>query len=197
MQSIDFARTLKDLYTAARKVKEVLAETGTFFAVEGEGTPGGEAFQHAIQCLFSTAYTVKFALKQQEAVDFKIGKLECLYLSDPAETPMPQWRWRILLRVADAVTAKDLAQAKKVLRDKKGLDASTVKRIRWKEGRAVQVLHVGPYDQVGQTYGQLQAYAEQHGLVTRCPAHEIYLSDPRRTAPEKLKTIVRLPVKKG
>jgi hypothetical protein len=197
VKSIDFAKALKDLYTATSKVKEVTAEAGTFFAVEEQGAPGGEAFGHAIQRLFSTAYTVKFALKEQGTVDFKVGKLECLYLSDPAETVMSQWRWRMLLRVADAVTAKDLAQAKKMLREKKGLDAAAVKRIRWKEGRAVQVLHVGPYDQVGQTYRQLQAYAEQHALVPKGPAHEIYLSDPRRVAPEKLKTIVRLPVKKG
>jgi len=194
MQSIDFAKTHKEFYTATRKIGEVVVPAGVFFAVDGQGRPGGEAFQHAIQCLYSIAYTVKFTLKQQGTLDFKVGKLECLYLSDPGKTPIDQWQWRVFLRAADAVTAKDLTQARKAIQQRKGLDASAVKRIRWKEGRALQVLHVGPYDQVGQTYGELEAYAKEHGLTLACPAHEIYLNDPRRMAPGKLKTIVRLPV---
>jgi hypothetical protein len=197
MQTIDFGKTHKQVYTATRKIQEVTADAGTFLAVEGQGAPGGETFQKAIQALYSTAYTLKFTLKMQGTLDFKVGKLHCLYLSDPAKVPMDQWQWRMLLQIPEEVTAKDLTEAKKAIREKKGLDASGVRRIRWKEGRAVYVLHVGPYDQVGDTYRALGAYAAEHGLNLAGPAHEIYLNDPRRTAPEKLKTIVRLPVKKG
>ncbi len=194
METIDFAKTLKHLYTANRRIEEVNAEPGTFFAVDAQGRPGGEAFQKAIQCLFGAVYTVKFTMKYEGIVDFKVGKPECLYLSDPQKTPISEWQWRLLIRVPDAVTSKHLADAKKVLKERKGLDTAAVRRIRWKEGRAVQVLHVGPYDQVGATYCQLDAFAREQGMVPQCPAHEIYLSDPRRVAPEKLKTIVRLPV---
>jgi hypothetical protein len=197
METTDFSKTLKDLYTATRKVKEVVADSGTFLAVEAQGAPGGDAFQNAIMCLYSTVYTMKFGMKEQGTLDFKVGKLECLYLSVPGKTPMSQWCWRMLLRVPDEITAKDLTQVRKAIAERKQLDTSAVKRLRWKEGRAVQVLHVGPYDQVGQTYRQLHAYAAEHGLAVTGPAHEIYLSDPRRVAPEKLKTIVRLPVKRA
>lgn len=195
METIDFAKTLKHLYTAKRRIEEVNAGPGTFFAVDAKGPPGGDAFQKAIQSLYSTVYTVKFTLKHAGVLDFKVAKLECLYLSDPQKTPISEWQWRVLVRVPDAVTSKHLADAKKALKERNGLATAAVRRIRWKEGRAVQVLHVGPYDQVGPTYCQLDAFAREQGLVPQCPAHEIYISDPRRLAPEKLKTIVRLPVK--
>jgi hypothetical protein len=197
VKTFDFAKTLKDLYTAAPKVKEVAADNGTFFAVDGVGAPGGEAFQQAVQALYNVLYTVKFTLKLAGTLDFKVGKLECLYLSDPKQTPMHQWKWRVLVRVPDEVAAKDLAQAKKAVREKKGIDASQVKRLRWKEGRALQLLHVGPYEAVGSAYERLDAYAKEQGLAIHCAAHEIYLNDPRRTPHAKLKTIVRLPVKRA
>jgi hypothetical protein len=197
MNVVDFSKELKSLYTAKRKPQEVVAGSGTFLSVDGQGAPGGQAFQQAMPQLYAVAYTMKFGLREAKGVDFKIGRLECLYLSPPKETPFKQWKWRFLLRIPDEFSAKDLNTVKKMLREKKGLDTSAVKRLRWKEGRAVQVLHVGPYDEVGPVYEQLDAFAREHGLVTACPAHEIYLSDPRRVAPEKLKTIVRLSAKKG
>jgi hypothetical protein len=197
MKTVDPSEGLKDLYKATKKVRELAADSGTFFAVDGQGELGGEAFQQAIQALFSTAYTVKFTLKKQGLPDFKVGMLECLFLSDPGKTPMSQWQWRMLVRVGNEVTAKNLTDAKKMIREKKGFDAAAAKRIRWKEGSVVQVLHVGPYDQVGPTYQQLHAYAQEHGLEIKGPAHEIYLSNPCRVAPDKLKTIVRLAVKKA
>ena len=147
--------------------------------------------------IYSVAYTMKFALKEQGTLDFKVGKPECVYLSGPFCGSKAPWRWQIMLRIPDEVTAKDVTATKKVLREKKGLDTSAVKRLRWKEGRALQVMHVGPYDEVGAIYEQLGVYAAEHGLKVAGPGHEIYISDPRRVAPEKLKTIVRLGVKKA
>jgi hypothetical protein len=197
METIDFSKLLKDLYTATQRPKEVRALAGTFLAMDGQGAPGGEAFQQAVQALYSAVYTLKFALKHEGVVDFKVSKLECLYFSEPHKTPMDQWQWRFLVRVPEEVTSKALTQTKKSLREKKGLDLTKVKRIRWKEGPALQVLHVGPYDQVEGTYCLLESYAQEHGLAIKGPAHEIYISDPRRVAPEKLKTIIRLGVEKG
>jgi hypothetical protein len=191
METIDLAKKFKTLYTAKRVPQEVVAEAGTFLAVDDRGPPGGEAFQAAIQCLFPAVYTIKFSGKQEGSLDFKIAKLECLYFSDPG-TPMTDWQWRVLIRVPDEVTAKHLAATRRALKERKGLDISAVRRVRWKEGRAVQILHVGPYEQVGKAYEQLHAFAKRQAFELSGPAHEIYLNDPRRCAPEKLKTIVRL-----
>jgi len=196
MATIDFTKSLKDLYTATKTIQEVRPGTGTFLAVDGQGEPGGTAFQDAIRDLYTVAYTLKFACKLGGGCDFKVNKLEGLYFSDPAATPKAQWQWRLLVRIPDEVSSKHVADARRAVREKKGLDVASVKRLRWKEGPALQVLHVGPYDQVGPTYAQLEAFAQAEGREVSCPAHEIYLSDPRMTPPERIKTIVRLAVKK-
>jgi hypothetical protein len=196
MATIDFAKSLKDLYTAKTTVKDVNAGPGVFLAVDGQGAPGKESFQEAIRNLFNVVYTVKFACKHGGDCDFKVSKLECVYLSDPAATPMDQWQWRLLIRIPDDVSAKHVNDAKRTVKEKKGFDVANVKRLRWKEGPALQVLHVGPYDKVGVTCCQLGKFAESNGWSMDGPPHEIYISDPRMTAPERLKTIVRLGVKK-
>jgi hypothetical protein len=201
MKTIDFTKDLKELYTAKKKPEIVTADRGTFFSVDAVGGPGGEAFQQAIGALYGAVYTAKFMIKKEARFDFKVSKLECLYMSDPEKVSMEEWQWRMLIRVPEAVTLIDLKAAQKAClerAEKKGerVEVSLVKRISFKEGRAVQAMHVGPYDQVGQTYGQLHEYAAAEGLQAKGPAHEIYISDPRRVAPERLKTIVRLAVRR-
>jgi hypothetical protein len=196
MDTIDFVKTLKPLYTGTRNVEEVNVGSGTFLSIEGEGEPGGMVFQEAIQILYATVYTLKFAVKHEGRVDFKVCKLETLWFSDPSVTPRSQWRWLLLVRVPDAITSKDVAATRKTVMEHKGIDATAVKRAAWKEGRAVQLLHVGPYDRMPDTYTRLAAFAAERDLAVSCPGHEIYLSDPRTTAPEKLRTLVRMPVKR-
>ena len=196
METIDFGKTLKDLYTANKKIKEVKVTGGTYLSVTGQGEPGGQAFTQAIGALYGAAYTMKFTLKGEGKLDFKVNKLECLWnVNEPKKTPMSQWRWQLLLRIPDKVTATQLKQAIKSIKEKKGEDISIVERIKFKEGRCMQTLHVGPYDKVEETYTKIFSQLEDEGLKTNVMCHEIYLSDPRRSAPEKLKTIVRVPVK--
>jgi hypothetical protein len=188
-----FAKTLKELYSASRRIKEVRAVKGTFLAVDGSGEPGGEGFQEAITQLYSLAYSTKWTLKLAGVVDFGVSCLECLY-----DVPKKgEWSWRLLIRIPDAVTAKLLAQPRRELKQRKQQDTSRVKRISFTEGRALQVLHVGPYHRVGPTYQLLEDQAKALGLACRGRAHEIYMSDPRRVLPERLKTIVRLPVRRA
>jgi len=195
---IDFAKIHKDLYTATGKIKEVSTDAATFLSVSGQGEPGGPVFQAAIQHLFSLAYTTKFMLKKAGKLDFAVGRLECLWHGQDLErTPKCEWLWQLLIRIPDAVRATDLKEARKEILQKRQMDTADVKRWAWKEGRCVQMMHVGPYDKVGETYKQLDEFARTQGLATACPGHEIYISDPRRVPPEKLKTIVRLPVRKG
>ena len=195
MDKIDFKKTMKALYRAASKVERVNPGEGTFFAVDGRGTPGGEAFEKAIQNLYPVAYTVKFALKNARTIDFVVPPLEALWYDNPKDVPdMSQWHWRTMIRVPECVRIEDLQSAQDSILDKKGTDTSDVQLVRWEEGDCLQVLHIGPYDQVGPIYEHLQARAQAENMALRAPGHEIYLSDPRRTAPAKLKTIVRMPI---
>lgn len=195
MKTIDLRKDLKDLYTATSKVKEVIAERGTFLCVDGEGEPGGEAYTTAIGALFAVAYTTKFTLKKAGVVDFKVPPPECLWLfDDPKSTPRSRWPWRLMIRVPDEITAAHLKEVRKGLKEKKGLDASGVRRRSWRPGRALQVMHVGPYDKLEESYAKLSARAGEIGATPKVGCHEVYLSDPRRAAPERLKTIVRMPI---
>lgn len=109
---------------------------------------------------------------------------------------MSQWRWRMLVRIPDSINKAEVAGIKKQIAKEKGADVAAVGLISFKEGRCLQVTHIGPYSRLHESYAKLDAYATEAGLAVSGPAHEIYISDPRRTAPERIKTIVRLPVKK-
>ena len=195
LERIEFGKIHKDLYSASSKVKELVADKATFLSVEGKGEPGGPAFQEAIQKLYTVAYTTKFMLKSEARLDFAVSKLECLWrIENPDTLPRSEWRWQLLIRIPEAVKSSDLKKAAAEIRRKRELDVSGVVRLAWKEGRCLQIMHVGPYDEVGRSYQLLEGYARAEGLTAVCPAHEIYISDPRRVTPAKLKTIVRLPV---
>lgn len=196
LEKIEFAKTHKDLYTATGKIKEVNAASAVFLSVSGKGEPGGEVFQAAIQHLYSLTYTTKFMLKNAGKLDFAVSRLECLWHGQDYEnTPKSEWCWQLLIRIPAAVKAADLKKAGKIIMQRHAMDVSDVLRWSWKEGRAIQIMHVGPYDQVGATYKKLDEYAREKGKSTSCPGHEIYISDPRRVPAAKLKTIVRLPVR--
>jgi len=194
---IDFSKTHKDLYSATQKIKEVNPGRGTFLSVVGQGAPGGPAFQSAVEKLYTLVYTAKFGVAKAKGFDFKVSNLECLYdIPDPARTPKDEWKWQFLVRIPEQLSEKDLQQAREAVQKRKELDTSAVKRIPFEEGRCLQTLHLGPYDQVGGTYDALLKHASENGLVpSGAAAHEIYLNDPHRVPPEKIKTIVRLPVR--
>jgi hypothetical protein len=195
-EKIDFSKTHKELYTATSKVKEIQADKATFLSVKGVGAPGGAEFERCIGLLFGLVYTTKFGLKFSGGIDFAISRLECLWPEDPCQIPREKWPWQLLIRIPDELKAADLKPFRKELLEKKGLDTSEVERWSWKEGPCLQVMHVGQYDQVGNAFNQLGEYAESKGLKVKAPGHEIYISDPRRVPPERLKTIVRMPVEK-
>jgi hypothetical protein len=194
---VDFRKLYPDLYRESRNIAEVRAGRGVFLAVDGVGEPGSQAYQDAIGLLYALAYTAKFTFKNAGLGDFAVPALECLYFDDPATTPKEQWHWRVQLRIPEEVSAGALSDVRKALAEKKGLDTRAVKRITWAEGRALQLLHVGPYDHVGVVYQQLMAEATARGLACTGPGHEIYLNDPRRVGRDRIKTIVRMPVTVG
>ena len=195
MEKIDFKKTMKELYRATSKVEHVKPGEGTFLVVDGQGAPGGNEFQEVIRHLYSVAYTVKFSLKKAETMDFVVPPLEALWYDDPAEIPdVSLWRWRTMIRVPESVNSEHIQAAHRTILKKKGTDTTDVRLVKWKEGDSLQVLHIGPYNEVGPVYEELHSAALVENIALQLPGHEIYLSDPRRSAPEKLRTIVRMTI---
>jgi hypothetical protein len=194
---VDFRAAYPTLYKAGRSVDEVRVAKGVFLAVDGQGEPGGAAFQEAINKLYSLAYTAKFDIKAASGRDFSVPPLECLWPEGLCDRPRSEWRWRLMLRVPAWLTEQALGRARRIVRERKGFGTDEVRRVAWAEGRSLQVLHVGPYDGVAKSYERLGETAAARGLRFSGPGHEVYLSDPRRTAPEKIRTIVRVGVNKA
>jgi hypothetical protein len=192
---LDLGREFKAEYAAPRKPVLLEIAPARYLAIAGEGAPGAAVFQARVAALYSVAFTVKMTRKFSGQRDYTIGKLEARYLNLETE-PMPprsKWRWQLLIRTPEFVTPDELARAVVALRKRgKEGDAALVTLDTIVEGRCVQMLHVGPYDREGDTVDVMRAFAAAQGLGVSGPHHEIYLSDPRRVAPEKLKTIVRL-----
>ena len=195
MQSIDLKKKHRELYKANETPSQVVAPECAFLSIDSMGRPGGEAYQEAIEKLYGIAHTMKYTLKGAGILDFKIPNMECLWLSHSDEIPLDEWKWRLLIRIPDDITEEHIQESRALLLEKKDIDASDLKLIRWEEGPAVQILHIGPYDEVTRSNREIMEFAQANGLQPGAIGHEVYISDPRRTAPDKLKTIVRMPVK--
>ena len=187
---LDLYALHKDEYVASREPVLITIKPARYLAIQGRGEPGGEAFQAAVGVLYNVAFTVKMARKKAGR-DYAVCKLEGLWWGK-AKTG---WTWQLLIRVPDWVQLREVTEAAEGLVKKgKDRDVLNVELLGLHEGRSVQMLHVGPYDQESQTIRQMSAFAEAHHLSIHGKHHEIYLSDPRRVAPAKLRTILRYPV---
>jgi hypothetical protein len=150
--------------------------------------------------LYGMAFTIKMTRKFAGKGDYAVGKLEAQWWAENcafAQAPKEQWCWKILIRTPDFITQADLNDAVAVLL-KRG-KSPTVREVAVEnitEGPCVQMLHVGPYDRECETLELMKAFAQKSGCELHGRHHEIYISDPRRVPPEKLKTILRYPVKK-
>jgi len=199
-QKIDLYQQHKADYAATRKPALVNLAKARYLAITGQGAPGGELFQARIGALYGAAFTVKMTRKFAGLQDYAVSKLEAQWWSDApdenfARSPKEQWRWKLLIRTPAFISADDLKQAVAVLLKRgKGEDVKHVQLETLAEGRCVQMLHVGPYEREGETVAVMKAFAERQGLRFHGLHHEIYLSDPRRVPPERLKTILRIPV---
>lgn len=171
-----------------------------YLVVTGRGEPGGAAFQAAIGALYNVAFTVKMARKFAGR-DYTVSKLEGRWwVDDPTRSfldePPTKWNWRLMIRVPEFIKEKEVsASIEKLLAKGKPQEVAGVKLEMLKEGKCVQVLHMGPYDKERPTIERMHAFAKEHGLQFHGLHHEIYLSDPRRVAPAKLHTILRHPVR--
>jgi len=197
-EKLDLYKVHKAEYVAPRKPALVKVGPAKYLTFAGRDKPGGPVFQAAIGALYAMAFTIKMAYKF-EGQDYKVCHLEGLFWTASGEAfsedPAQPLEWKLLIRVPDFITALNLKAAAVQLKLKgKAPEAAQVKLETLREGRCVQMLHIGPYCDEPRSIAQMKAFAEEQGLALKGPHHEIYLSDPRRVAPEKLRTILRYPV---
>lgn len=198
---VDLTRELKHLYKpSAKKPAIVDVPEMNFLMVDGSGDPDGKEFAQAVEALYGMAYTLKFMLKNEGRTDYKVMPLEGLWWMKGTRNfdagNRDAWQWRAMIAQPAEVTAADVKAAKAQLREKKNPEA--LSKVRFKnfvEGKAVQIMYIGPYSDEGPTIMMLHEFARESGFKLTGKHHEIYMGDPRRSAPEKLKTIIRQPVK--
>lgn len=206
MEKTDLSKLYKQYFTAKAKPELVDIAPAQFVSITGKGDPSGEDFSNSIQALYTSAYGIKFLFKEQ-GQDFVVSKLEGLWQFDqekfkgigmtdaPTKIPRSEWEYRLLIRMPDFVSKTTVLKTLPAIAEKKALPL--VKQVEWfemKEGKCVQVLHVGPFSTEPATLALIAAFTEEKGLKQNGLHHEIYLSDFRKTPDAKLKTILREPV---
>lgn len=209
--AFDFKKEYRDLYQPKTKPSIVEAPRMRFLAVEGEGDPNEEdgAYKTAIGLLYGIAYTLKMSYKTDYVIEgfyeYVVPPLEGFWWQLGVEgvdySDKTSFRWVSAIRVPEFVTDADFAWAVEVATKKKQQDFSIVKLIELEEGLCVQCMHIGPYDDEPTTVAAMHEFAESQGYVPDFSDerrhHEIYLSDPRRADPAKMKTVVRHPIRKA
>lgn len=203
MKTIDLKKLLKPVYTAsATKPAIIDVPPMNALMVDGTGDPNSPAFQEAVGSLYGVAYTLKFTFKKGKAVDYPVMALEGLWCADDPSVftsgRRDEWKWTLFIVLPDVVTGKDVAAAVAAVKKKAKFPRFPEIRFeRFAEGRAAQIMHIGPYAAEGPTIERLHRFVEEQGYRLRGWHHEIYLGDPRRSAPEKLRTILRHPVERA
>jgi hypothetical protein len=195
---LDLYKKHKAEYAAKKKPALFDIKPVQYLAIDGRGAPGDAEFQTKVAAMYNVAFTIKMASKAAGR-DYTVCKLEALWWSDEghdlSRIPMEKWKWKLLMRTPDFIGKAQLDAARKDIASKdKAPAAREVNLETLDEGQCVQALHVGPYSEVAGTINAMHSFVLEKDLALRGRHHEIYLSDPRRTAPGKLKTILRQPV---
>lgn len=202
MEKIDFKKTRKPLYSPpASDFVAVDVPKMQFVKVDGEGDPNSApAYRTAVEWLYGTSYAMKFAAKSALSQDYVVPPLEGLWWADDPQSfvtrEKDRWRWTMMLMVPDFVTRAMFEAAVASTIRKSGQPPESLRLEDYDEGPSLQILHVGRYDDEGPTLARLhEIVMPGQKLDFNGPHHEIYLSDPRKTDPSKLKTVLRQPVK--
>lgn len=207
----DFKKEYKELYQPKSKPQIVEVPPMNYIAVRGTGDPNedGGAYQQAISVLYAMAYTLKMSYKTDYKIagffEYVVPPLEGFWWQDDVDgvnyADKSGFHWISVIRLPDFVTKSDFDWAVETAAKKKKLDCSSAKFLTIEEGLCVQMMHVGSYDDEPASVALMDDYLTENGYVNDLTAerlhHEIYLSDPRKTAPEKRKTVLRHPIKKA
>lgn len=197
-EKIDLKKEYKDLYNPPKIPVIVNVPTFNFIAVEGKGDPNtSKEYQDALETLYGLSYTIKFDLKKQGR-EYTVMPLEGLWWINQKEldlTDKNSFCWISMIMQPDFVTKNHFESAKESLRKKK--NPASLDKAYWfahEEGKSAQIIHIGPFDNEPPTIEKLHRFIDEKGLKISGKHHEIYLSDFRKTAPDKLKTVIRYPV---
>jgi len=207
MEKLDLTKEFKSYFSAKTTPEIVSLEPANYLSICGKGNPSSEDFQKKIEALYSTAYAVKFQYKSKK-LDFVVSKLEGLWWFDEekypnknvetssTEVPREDWEYQLLIRMPDFVTKEETQISIQNVITKKGiLLAKEIEFFTLFEENCVQIMHIGPFSTEPETLKKISDFMKDKNLVKNGLHHEIYLSDFRKTPPEKLKTILREPIK--
>ncbi len=209
--AFDFKKEYKEFYMPKNKPEIVVVPKANYIAVIGKGDPNEEngAYQQAISVLYAVAYTLKMSYKTDYKIkgffEYVVPPLEGFWRQENTEsadyTDKSAFNWISVIRLPDFITKEDFEWAVENAAKKKKIDCSAVEYMTVDEGLCVQIMHTGSYDDEPATVAVMDNYLEQNGYVNDIndsrQHHEIYLSDPRKSAPEKWKTVIRHPIRKA
>ena len=203
MSKVDFKKTLKQFYIPPREFVIVDVPDMQFVMVDGHGDPNtAQEYKDAIEALYAVAYKMKFNSKKTLERDYTVPPLEGLWWAEDMTTFLTgeksQWDWTMMIMTPEWISVEIFAEAVKQVRQAKDpASLDQVRLERYQEGLSVQIMHIGSYDDEGPVLAQMHSdFIPDSGLIENGKHHEIYLSDPRRVVPEKMKTVLRQPVKK-
>ena len=208
--AFDFKKEFKELYMPSSKPVIVTVPRANYIAVRGKGDPNqpGGDYQRAVSVLYAVAYTLKMSYKSDYKIEgffeYVVPPLEGFWWQDGVDgvdySDKSTFNWISIIRLPDFVTKKDFDWAVQTAQKKKKLDCSSAEFLTVDEGLCVQIMHLGSYDDEPKTVDLMNSFLDEKGYVKDLSEkrlhHEIYLSDPRKTSPEKLKTVIRHPIKK-
>ena len=207
----DLKKEYKEYYRPKNKPEIINIPSFNYIAVRGKGNPNEEdgSYQQAIQVLYAVVYTLKMSYKTDHKIDgffeYVVPPLEGFWWQEDTDgvdyTDKSTFNWISVIRLPDFITKKDFEWAVETAAKKKKLDCSSAEFMTIDEGLCVQIMHLGSFDDEPKTVALMDAYLEQNGYVNDVNRdrshHEIYLSDARKVAPEKRKTVIRHPIKKA
>lgn len=201
MEKIDYKKQLKHLYgPTAKKVEIVDVPQMNFLMVDGDGDPNtSKAFGDAIEALYPLSYTLKFMVREKMGIDYGVLPLEGLWWADDMSAfstgNKDTWKWTVMIMQPEFILPSMVKEATEAVRRKKNPVSLPLMRFEpFKEGKAAQILHIGPFSEEGPTIEKVHSFIESNGNSKTGKHHEIYLSDIRRAAPEKWRTVVRQPM---
>ena len=203
MVKVDFKKTMKEFYNPAKKFVVVDVPELQFLMVDGHGDPNtAQEYKDAVESLYAVAYKMKFISKKMLEKDYVVPPLEGLWWAEDMATFQTRdksaWDWKMMIMTPEWISNEIFADALEQVRKKKNPTAlDKVCLESYAEGLSVQIMHIGSYDDEGPVLAKMhEEFIPENGFEMRGKHHEIYLSDPRRVAPEKLKTVLRQPVER-
>ena len=209
--AFDFKKEYKEFYMPKNKPEIVTVPKANYIAVRGKGNPNeiDGAYQQAISILYAVAYTLKMSYKTEHKIEgffeYVVPPLEGFWWQDNVDgidyADKAAFNWLSVIRLPEFITKKDFEWAVETASEKKKLDCSSAEFLTVDEGLCVQIMHIGAFDDEPQTVALMDEYIAQNGYendITESRLHhEIYLSDARKVAPEKWKTVIRHPIKRS